>query len=188
LRIANQTDAVREKATSKRSVAWPSELSNWRLHSSPPMNVQHQARELFFLYYIADFSKNWTFLIPYFSPNVAPAYISACIDAVSLAFLAHQANSSEALLLSRQKYGAVLHKTNAALQCPKTARERATFEATLLLDLYEKITSLYVNYHEWNRAHIYGSLALVNKSESELTIHRIRDTIDMLCAKVCPYT
>jgi hypothetical protein len=152
------------------------------------MNVQHQAQELFFLYYIADFSKNWTFLIPYFSPNVAPAYISACIDAVSLAFLAHQANSSEALLLSRQKYGAVLHKTNAALQCPKTARERATFEATLLLDLYKKITSLYVNYHEWNRAHIYGSLALVNKSESELTIHRIRDTIDILCAKVCPYT
>ena len=63
------------------------------------------------------------------------------IDAVSLAYLSHQAYSNVALSTAREKYVSALHMTNKALQSPEVAVKDSTLLASLLLDLFEKFTN-----------------------------------------------
>lgn len=116
---------------------------------------------MFFAYYIADFSRAWDFLYPYFNPGAAPEHLMLSIDAVSLAFLAHHIASPSARNLGRKKYVSALKKTNAALRNTKTAREASTLQASLILDLFENITNPASKIEDTRRAHVNGALALV---------------------------
>ena len=126
-----------------------------------PLDIQLQARQLFFAYYIADFSRAWDFLFPHFDPKTAPEHISLSIDAASLAFLSHHMVSPSAQIMGRRKYVDALNKTNKVLQDPKVAQQASTLEASLLLDLFEKITDSKSNNIIAQRAHVDGALALV---------------------------
>ncbi|KAL5388533.1 hypothetical protein PMIN03_007853 [Paraphaeosphaeria minitans] len=118
-------------------------------------------RQLFFSYYIADFSRAWDFLYRHFDPKTAPEHLSLSIDAASLAFLSHHVNSPSAQSLGRQKYISALRKTNKVLQDPTTLQQTIALETSLLLDLFEKITDSRPNSAVSQRAHIDGALALV---------------------------
>lgn len=126
-----------------------------------PLDIQSQARELFFAYYIAEFSRAWDFLYPHFDPRNAPEHISLSIDAASLAFLSHHMESPSALNLGRRKYVSALRKTNKVLQNPKPSQRISILEASLVLDLFEKITGPKSNDVMAQRAHVDGALALV---------------------------
>ncbi len=63
------------------------------------------------------------------------------IDAVSLVYLAHQVYSDAALAVAREKCVAALRLTNKALRYLQVAASDATLVASLLLDLFEKITN-----------------------------------------------
>ncbi|KAJ4356680.1 uncharacterized protein N0V89_004716 [Didymosphaeria variabile] len=126
-----------------------------------PLDLQVQARQLFFAYYIADFSRAWDFLYPHFDPQAAPEHITLSIDAASLAFLSHHIISPSAQILGRRKYVSALRKTNKVLQDPATVQYTSTIEASLLLDLFEKITDPRPISVVSQRAHVDGALALV---------------------------
>ena len=156
LRVNDQTETVQAKLQTQKAKA---PLAN--IPKSVTLDLQIRARELFFTSYIVDFSQTWDFLRPYFGPCLAPEHLTLSIDAVSLAFLSHQVYSDMAVSLSRQKYVSALRKTNAALQSVKTASNQTVLDASLLLDLFEKIDSRSYHTSDPNHAHVNGALALV---------------------------
>ncbi|KAF2190158.1 putative C6 transcription factor [Zopfia rhizophila CBS 207.26] len=161
LRIHDQTQSVRDKAVSKR-LGHPYQHSmTFSVPKSYPYSLEVQARDLFFAYYITDFSKTWDFLTPFYYAANTPSYLTLSIDAVSLAFLSHQLYSSSALSLSRQKYISALRQTQLALENPATAKKETTLDASLLLDLFENMTNSGLKPCETNRAHVNGALTLV---------------------------
>lgn len=119
------------------------------------------SRDVFFRYYVSDFSHTWNFLYKYLDSPNAPAHLTLGIDAVSLAFLAHQLESQTARDLGRRKYGGALRSITASLQDPGTARAKTTFEGAVLLDLCEKIAKSATEVGHDKHAHVEGALALV---------------------------
>ncbi|KAK7192014.1 uncharacterized protein CC84DRAFT_1125026 [Paraphaeosphaeria sporulosa] len=163
LRISNETEFVHMKAISaEKRVMTPKRANKASFKLSHlPLDLQAQARQLFFAYYIADFSRVWDFLYPHFDPKTAPEHLSLSIDAASLAFLSHHVNSPSAQNLGRQKYVGALRETNKVLQDPTTLPQTNTLEASLLLDLFERITDSRPTSVVSQRAHVDGALALV---------------------------
>ena len=123
--------------------------------------MDFQARDAFFAHYIA--SKCWDFLKPYYHPTNSPQYLTLAIEAVSLAYLWHQVYSDAALATARLKYVSALRMTNKTLKSTKKEATKDTvLMASLLLDLFEKITgSEPRNNRSWT-SHVDGALALVN--------------------------
>jgi hypothetical protein len=165
IRINDQTDFVRTKALANKK----SPLKQ-RCTSEPKLKlkVRHLppdllilGRDMFFTYYVSDFSRTWDFLFKYLDSTHAPKYITLSIEAVSLAFLSHQVSSEAARDLGRRKYCQALRETNIALQNPKTAKSTSTFEGALLLDLFEKIMKSALEINTSGHTHIEGALALV---------------------------
>ncbi|KAG9196577.1 hypothetical protein G6011_01698 [Alternaria panax] len=118
-------------------------------------------RDMFFRYYVSDFSRTWDFCYKYLDSEHAPKHLTLGIEAVSLAFLSHQVSSQTARYLARRKYCEALRKINAVLQDPVAAKASSTFEGALLLDLFEKIMKSASEINTSRHAHIEGALALV---------------------------
>jgi hypothetical protein len=154
LRIRDESEAIRKKALSKRSI--PVDKPR-----SLTLSLDLQARDAFFAYYVTGTSKTWDFLKPFYHPTDSPDHLTLAIDAVSLAYLSHQLYSDTALVAARQRYVAALRMTNKALQCPKVAAKNTTLLATLLLDLFEKITNNEPRIIQSWTGHVKGALALV---------------------------
>lgn len=83
------------------------------------------------------------------------------IEAVSLAYLWHQVYSDAALANAREKYISALRMTNKTLKSSKEASKATTLMASLLLDLFEKITDLEPRDNKSWTSHVNGALALV---------------------------
>lgn len=99
--------------------------------------------------------------MPYYHPADCPAHLTLAIEAVSLAYLWHQTYSDAALTTARQRYIRALRITNKILESPKEAIKNTSLLATLLLDLFEKITGRQpLNSKSWT-SHVNGALALV---------------------------
>lgn len=148
--------------TGKKAISTPNGAVHARfrlLHL--PVDLQVQARHLFFAYYIAGFSRIWDFLYPYFDRTSAPEHLSLSIDAASLAFLSHHMDSQSAQTLGCQRYVSALRKTNKVLQHPNKVQHASLLEASLLLDLFEKITDPGSASVVSQRAHVDGALAFV---------------------------
>ena len=140
IRISDETDFVRTKALAKtgsplqqRCVGEPKVKLKVR---HLPQDLLTLGRDMFFTYYVSDFSRTWDFLYNYLDPRSAPKYLTLSIEAVSLAFLSHQVSSETARDLGRRKYCQALREINVALQDPMTAKAASTFEGALLLDLF----------------------------------------------------
>ena len=125
------------------------------------LSVDFQARDAFFAHYIA--SRCWDFLKPYYHQTDSPGYLTLTIEAVSLAYLWHQVYSDIALATARQKYVSALRMTNRTLKSSKTEATKDTvLMASLLLDLFEKITDSEPRNNKSWTSHVDGALALVN--------------------------
>ena len=123
------------------------------------LSVESQARELFFAYYVT--SRCWDFLMPYYQKD-PPQHLALAIEAVSFAYLWHQLGSDAALVKARERYVSALTMTNRAVRSPKGATRDTTLMASLLLDLFEKITSSTVQHDSLWTSHANGALALVS--------------------------
>ena len=126
---------------------------------SLPLSIDLQARDAFFAYYVS--SKCWDFLKPYYHPSDSPEHLKLAIEAVSLAYLWHQVYSDAALANAREKYISALRMTNKTLKSSKEASKATTLMASLLLDLFEKITDLEPRDNKSWTSHVNGALALV---------------------------
>ena len=125
------------------------------------LSIDFQARDAFFAYYIA--SRCWDFLKPYHHPTDSPEYLTLAIEAVSLAYLWHAVYSDAALATARQKYVSALRMTNKTLKSSKKEVTKDTvLMASLLLDLFEKITDSEPRNNKSWTSHVDGALALVN--------------------------
>ena len=134
-----------------------------------------QARDAFFAHYAT--SRCWDFLKPYYHPLNAPKHLTLAIEAVSLAYLWHQVYSDVTLATARQKYISALRMTKNVLKSPIEATKATTLMASLLLDLFEKITDSEPRHNKSWISHIDGALALVQhrglehfQDPSELTV------------------
>lgn len=155
LRIRNESQAVRRKAASRN-------LPPFHLEPRPlAVSLEWQAREAFFAYYVTGTSKTWDFLKHFPHQLHTPEHLTLSIDAVSLAYLAHQTYSDAALAKSRERYVSALRMTNKALESLDVASNYTTLLASLILDLFEKITNSEPQYDKAWTGHVHGALALV---------------------------
>ncbi|KAE9368363.1 putative C6 transcription factor [Stipitochalara longipes BDJ] len=154
LRIQNESESTRRKAISKKPV--PTHKPQ-----SLPLSLNSQARDAFFAYHVTGTSRTWDFLQPFYNPADSPEHLNLAIDAVSLAYLSQKLFSDAASLSARQRYIAALRMTSKALQFPDVAAKNTTLLATLLLDLFEKITNNEPRVIESWAGHMKGALALV---------------------------
>lgn len=122
------------------------------------LSIDLQARDAFFASYVA--TKCWDFLKPYYQPTDSPEHLTKAIEAVSLAYLWHQVYSDAALATARERYILALRMTNKILKSPKEQTKNTTLMASLLLDLFEKITDTETRNNSWT-SHVNGALALV---------------------------
>ena len=125
------------------------------------LSLQAQARDAFFMHYVSGLQHSWGFLKDYYYPSVTPDHLTLTIDAVSLAFLAHQLYSDAALQAAREKYVTALQLTHKAVKCPKIAVKETTLFTSLLLDLFEKITNNERRDAASWASHVNGAFALV---------------------------
>jgi hypothetical protein len=153
LRIRDQTRSVSQK-TIKR-------VTNTTL--SPPITVspKDRARAAFFSNYVFRGSKSYDFLGPFYTSVDVDKPLSASLEAVSLAFFAHQENAARVDKEGRNQYASALGEVQKAISCPVAARKDSTLLATMLLDLYEKLTNFNPEFDQAWKSHIKGSLALV---------------------------
>lgn len=126
---------------------------------SLPLSMDWQARDAFFACYLD--SKCWDFLKPYHHLSNTPEHLTLAIEAVSLAYLWHQVYSDAALTTARKRYISALRINNATLSAPQGATPSTALMATLLLDLFEKITNGESRKGLWT-SHVQGALALVD--------------------------
>jgi hypothetical protein len=172
LRIQDESKSVIWKFTKNTPPSAPQSLS---------LSIDLQARDAFFIYYATGSSKCWIFLKQYYHSRNSSDHLTLAIEAVSLAYFWHlcrilslsltlfgnknsnaiPAYSDAALEAARQRYVLALRMTNRALNSPKEVIKESTLLASLLLDLFEKITnSKPLGNKSWT-SHIYGALALV---------------------------
>ncbi|KAH7381835.1 putative C6 transcription factor [Cadophora sp. MPI-SDFR-AT-0126] len=157
LRIRNETNDIRKKAISRRSL--PTSVGDVQHF---PLSLDFQAREAFFCFHVIEASRTWDFLVKFYNPVDAPEHLTKSIDAVSLAFLSHQRSSHAALVHAREMYGSAIRMTTSALQAPEYATKYTTILSTLMLDMFEKITNMKNRHSDSWMSHISGALALVN--------------------------
>jgi hypothetical protein len=124
-------------------------------------SLQDRAKAAFFSNYVFEGSKSYDFLRPFYSSSESDTPLSASLEATSLAFFAHQANASPAAIQGRKHYVSALSLVHQAISCPLTATKDSTLLATMVLDLYEKITNLAPDFDQSWKSHVTGSLALV---------------------------
>jgi hypothetical protein len=122
--------------------------------------METAGRNMFFANYVCNFSQTWDGLLKYTNSVGVPEHLALSLDAVSLAFMAHNTGSSEAKDLSRKKYVAALRTINIELQDAVSAKNTSTFEGALLLDLFEKMTKSFPEDAAPRHAHVEGALAL----------------------------
>lgn len=105
-------------------------------------------------------AKTWQFLLPFVDPSSSPNHLQASINAVALAFFAHQTTSESAYALAREKYAVALRVTSQALQSEMASLD-ATLLSSMLLDLFEKFMHSGPSAIHAYTGHITGALALV---------------------------
>ncbi|TVY47376.1 hypothetical protein LOCC1_G007028 [Lachnellula occidentalis] len=154
LRIADESKAVQKKAISRKSP--PSGQNIFWL----PVSLEGQARDAFFVHYVAGTTTTWDFLRLYYSTS-SSNHLALSIDAASLAYLAHEMHSETALAGARKKYVSALRTTSKAVQSPGLVAAEPTLLASLVLDLFEKITNADSKHNGAWKSHVNGALALV---------------------------
>jgi hypothetical protein len=161
IRIDDQSDFVRNKVLTRTTLAHTKKSAVPLKLRHLPQDLQVLGREMFFAYYVSDFSRTWDFLFSYVDSTVTPEHLSLGIDAVSLAFLSHQVSSPTAKEMGTRKYVEALRKINKVVQDPEKAAQTSTFESALLLDLFEKMMISASAVNAARHAHVEGALALV---------------------------
>jgi len=128
IRIADETDDVRTKAIAGGSAANSPQIT----YLAP--NTETAGRKMFFANYVCNFSQTWDVLLKYTNSVGVPEHLALSLDAVSLAFMAHNTGSSQAKDLSRKSTSlhCVLSTWNCRTRNPRRKRQhsRAHYSST----------------------------------------------------------
>ncbi|KAB8239048.1 uncharacterized protein BDW43DRAFT_305932 [Aspergillus alliaceus] len=166
IRIEDQTEDARRKALLKSK---PARLTE----ASLSVSIDIQTRMVFFAHYVSVGSCEWGFLIRWKREmEAAPRWLDASIDAVSSALLAHHHVSDPLLSLARQRYALALRVMKQALSVPPTARDNL-IAASLLLDLFEKITHTEASVVQFWPSHVNGYMNLDGSHTGLCYIHTV---------------
>ena len=131
-----------------------------RLKSLMPA-LEVRARENFFAHFVVGALGTYDFLAVYCSQARIDQQLDVSVDAVSLAFLSVQSRSDVVAAEARVKYALATGHTRRALSCSEHATTDSTFLATLMLDLYEKLTHVKSTLSPAWFNHVRGTLTLV---------------------------
>ena len=188
LAFRDETHATKQKVLARQEFT----------HSAEPSTLQLgwdvRSRQAFFCIYVTRLSSSFDSLIQLYAHASAFDSLSASIDAVSLAFMSVQLNSSEILNLAKRKYVIAIHNLAKALQNPSISARDDTLQTVLLLDHYEKLVNRNLRSPTSWMSHIQGAMALVKARglgfsspiACELTI-RMAFTLTVSCgAAICP--
>lgn len=138
-----------------------------------PLALDVQAKKLFFDHYILAGQMNgsgaWDFLKPYYNSEDTPIYLKLTIDAASLAYLSHQFGSEGARLAALERYITALGIMSKVLQSPETSTKLTALFASLLLDLFEKLSTPQSLGNEAWSSHLRGALAISEKCGHQIT-------------------
>ncbi|TGO38047.1 hypothetical protein BHYA_0083g00260 [Botrytis hyacinthi] len=183
LRIRDESDSLHRKATAVRRRT--NETSDGRdslllklgaANAEPrylPVALEVQAKELFFDHYILAGQINgsgaWDFLKPYYQSDKAPVCLQITIDAASLAYLSHQFGSQKARVIALERYIGALGVMSKALESFEASKEMTTLFTTLLLDLFEKLSTTQPFGNQGWSSHLRGALAISEKCEDQFT-------------------
>lgn len=132
------------------------------------MSLEDRARAAFFSNYVFHGSKSYDFLGPFYAAAHIDEPLAMSLEAVSLAFFALQESAAPATIEGRYRYATALAHVKQAINSPVLVRKDSTLLATMLLDLYEKITNFNPGLDQAWKSHVQGSLALVGLRESRL--------------------
>ncbi|KAJ8063697.1 hypothetical protein OCU04_007562 [Sclerotinia nivalis] len=185
LRFKDETNSLHRKAVAMRRSA--TEAGNGRellmivraVDVEPrhlPLALDVQARKLFFDHYILAGQINglgaWDFLRPYHQSDKAPVHLQLTIDAASLAYFSHQLGSETARLIALERYTAALGLMSKVLESSETSQKMTTLFSSLLLDLFEKLsTTQNLSDISWT-SHLRGALAISESCENRTITSR----------------
>ncbi|TGO60794.1 hypothetical protein BOTNAR_0139g00120 [Botryotinia narcissicola] len=174
LRIRDETGSLYRKATTLRRRT--DETSDGRdslllkleaANTEPrylPVALEVQAKDLFFDHYILagqiNGSRAWDFLKPYYQLEKAPVCLQLTIDAASLAYLSHQFGSQKARVIALERYIGALGVMSKVLESPEISKKMTTLFTTLLLDLFEKLSTTQPFGNRGWSSHLRGALAI----------------------------
>lgn len=121
--------------------------------------IESQARDVMLKHFTSS-PQGWEFMLQI--PTGRPNNLSLSLDALSLAFFARYRTSPSLLEYARKRYTAALHSLQRSLL--PTASTQAKIDmlvATMVLDLFEKISYPGVGEMESWIGHLRGSIAIV---------------------------
>ena len=96
-----------------------------------------------------------------YSPSGQEEHLSASVEAVGLASLANELDSTEVHKESKARYIRAIQATNVALRCSVSAIKDCTLISVLLLGLFEAITRrTQLTLYSWEK-HVKGALELI---------------------------
>jgi hypothetical protein len=161
LRIRDQTHSVWQKTAKHKPTT--------NFYQNVAVSLQDRAKAAFFANYVFEGSKSYDFLQPFYISTSSDRVLSASLEAASLAFFAHQENASPAAKEGIARYTEAIALVQQAISCPISARKDTTLLATMILDLYEKLTNFKPEFKESWKSHVEGSLALVGLRDTQLS-------------------
>lgn len=158
----NETPATRQKEVYRYhpAVYAPAAPPSLKVELRPGYELR--ARQAFFSHYVFGLSRSHDVLDPLYRAAAPDSYLASSVDAVSLAFLAHQMEAPGLLRPASEHYLTAIRRLRQALRRPELAASDVTLQTILLLDLYEKIINDQTRPAEspW-MSHIMGAIALV---------------------------
>ncbi|KAK9235089.1 hypothetical protein V1525DRAFT_410940 [Lipomyces kononenkoae] len=150
-----------ESRNIRRKVLAVSGLPDSDANSHVHIALDVRARHAFFASYVFGFSPSYDMLASLYEQAGPGGHLWASVDAVSLAFLAHQHGSSEIARLANESYVTAIQRINHALKDSSLAVTDSVLQSVLLLDKYEKmVTRNPQSIVSW-MGHVNGGLALV---------------------------
>ena len=153
LRLRDETSITRKRVDARQSIkAIPRSIS---------VPICSQAKDIFYYNYVVGANKPFSFLRAIFLPTSNVEYLDRSVNAVALAYLNYQRHSPSAEEEARKQYVSALGLVGAAVRTSDQAKQDSTILGILLLDLYEKITTIEPSFDGAWAAHLSGALALV---------------------------
>lgn len=118
------------------------------------------SRHAFFSVYVDGLSHNCGSLAPLYARASSLGHFSAAVDAVSLAFMGSQFNSTKLMRMAKEKYVVAIQRLGQALHDPQISATDETLQSVLLLDHYEKIVNPDPQSLTSWMSHVQGAMSL----------------------------
>lgn len=152
LAFRDESRATERKVLARQAAVAPEGLGlAWEVYS----------RHIFFGGFLDGLSSGREGLPQLYAASSTTQPLSACVDAVSLAFTACQHRDSLLMRRANEKYVVAVQQLNLSLYKFSAATSDDTLQSAVLLDMYEKMVNRNPHCHASWMGHIRGAMSLV---------------------------